>query len=406
MTMTLGKEHARFLGSMFITVLASQATMVADAAVGGNLLGADAVSAVDLVMPVYELFYALVMMLGMGGCTVASLCLGRGDVVAVRRHFSAAVVASLVVMMLMGTVILIFRDSVVGLLCGNSSLAGATRTYLVSMVPYFVIAGVSIIFMLFTAMAGRPTLVMWCAVLQFVANVTCNLLLIKVAGLGIEALAYSSAFASAITIGMLLPYYQSVGCPFRVAGSQSLVEFWSALGGNVRYGAGFIAVNLAYAVMAYSMNSLVLRFDGEQGLFLWSVVMMIYLTGDYASAAAQETSLSLGGRLLGAGDKAGFKMVYNRSLLFALVWIVLILVGVFALPEAVLPLFGAADTSAYPAVLRAVALSIPLIAGVSLGNLFLVRLVQKNKVTLYALLSWALYLAVPLSFTIMQVIGK
>jgi len=163
------KEHARYLWAMFVTVLASQATMVVDAAVGGNLLGADAVSAVDLVMPVYEFFYGLVMMLGMGGCTVASMCLGRGDVVAVRRHFTAAMVSSLLVMVLL-----------------------------------FVLAGLLVNFMVFTSMAGRPMLMMSCAIVQFFLNVSCNLLLIKVAGLGIEALAYSSSFSCVVALLMLI----------------------------------------------------------------------------------------------------------------------------------------------------------------------------------------------------------
>jgi len=421
--MSINKEHARYLGSMFITVLTSQATMVVDAAVGGNLLGADAVSAVDLVMPVYELFYALVMMLGMGGCTVASMCLGRGDVGAVRRHFTAAVASSVCVMVLLGVGIVVFQDGAVRLLCGGMGLEGApgqvgvsalqggasalqggasalpiyTRAYLVAMVPYFVLAGLSMIFMMFTSMAGRPGLMMWCAIVQFCVNVSCNLLLIKVVGMGIEALAYSSAFSCAVVLLLLLPYYLSEACPFRMVRC-GLRELFSALGGNVRYGVGFLAVSVAYAVMAYSMNSLVLEHSGEQGLFFWSVVLMIYITGDYASSAAQETSLMLGGRLLGEGRKAEARRVYNRSLAFALGWIGLILVGIFALPGVVLPLFGAADTFLYPAVLRAVALAIPFIAGVSIANLFLVRLIPQGKIVAYIALSCLLYLAVPLVF--------
>ncbi len=393
------KEHAIFLASMFITILTSQATMVVDASVGGNLLGTDAVSAVNLVMPVYELFYALVMMLGMGGCTIASMCLGRGDMFAVRKHFTAAVTSSAVIIILMGIGILVYHDKMVELLCGDSYLYELTRDYLEAMVPYFVIAGVSMTFMLFTAMTGRPVLVMWCVIMQFIVNITSNILLIKVAGMGIEALAYSSALASGLTLLMLLTYYHNNECPFRIARC-SFREFWSTLGCNVRYGGGYIAVNLAYMTMAYSMNSLVLRLSGEDGMFLWSVVMMIYLTGDYASAAAQETSLSLGGRLLGKGDRSGFKMVYNRSLIFALVWIGLILVAVFAFPSMTLPLFGVTGETVYPSVLRTVALAIPFIVGVNICNLFLVRLVQQDKVVIYALLSWMLYMTVPVTYLI------
>jgi len=409
--MSITKEHARYQGSMFVTVLASQATMVVDAAVGGNLLGADAVSAVDLVMPVYDIFFALVSMLGMGGCTVASMCFGRGDVVAVRRHFSAAVSSLLVVMVLLGVGILVFRDGVVRMLCGginleeasgvggSSVLVSMTRDYLVAIVPFFVMAGMSQVFMIFTSMAGRPMLMMWCAIVQFCVNVSCNLLLIKVAGLGIEALAYSSAFSCVVTLLILLPYYLSDDCPFRMI-ICDFREGVSAVGGNIRYGVGFLVVNMAYSVMVFSMNSLVLRYSGEHGLFFWSLVLMIYLTGDYASSSAQETSLMLGGRLLGAGRKADARMVYNRSLLFALGWILLILAAIFAFPRLVLPLFGAAEVGVYPDLLRVIACAAPFVVGVILGNLLLIRLVQRGKVVLYILLSCLMYLCVPLGYYI------
>jgi len=399
--MTLTQEHSRYLASIFITILASQATMVVDAAVGGNLLGADAVSAVDLVMPVYELFYALVMMLSMGGCTVASMCLGRGDVGAVRRHFTAAVASSLMAMTLLGLGIVVFPDRIVGLLCGDSYLCGLTRDYLVAMVPYFVLAGLSVIFVTFTSMAGRPMLMMICAVVQFVVNVSFNLLLIKVAGLGIEALAYSSALACVITLLILMPYYLSEGCPFRMVFC-GFREFASALGGNIRYGVGFMAVDMAYVIMTYSMNSLVLGYSGEQGLFLWSVVLMIYLTCDYASSAAQETSLILGGRFFGAGRMAEARMVYNRSLLFALGWTLLILVAIFVYPRLALPMFGAAQTEVYPELLKVIACAAPFVVGMILGNLFLVRLVQRGKVVLYMVLSCLMYLAVPLGYYVLK----
>jgi len=391
------KELARYLWAMFVTVLSSQATMVVDAAVGGNLLGADAVSAVDLVMPVNELFYALVMMLGMGACTVSSMCLGRGDVGAVRRHFTAAIVSSLLVMLLMGAGIWVLRDRIVEFLCGDSYLREFTGDYLVALVPFFIINGLSIIFMIFTSMAGRPMLMMCCAIVQFALNVSLNFLLIKLLGMGIEALAYSSAISCAVSVLLLLPYCLRKDCPFRMLRC-AFRELVPALGENIRYGVGFFVVDMAYVLMAYAMNSLILNFSGERGLYLWSVVLMIYLAACFASSSAQETSLMLGGRLFGCGRKVEARMVYNRSVLFVLGWMALILVAVFAFPRFALPLFGAAQVDLYPELLRVIACAAPFVVGVILGNLFLVRLVQRGKIVKYIVFSCLMYLAVPLGY--------
>lgn len=389
-----GREHARFIGSMFISILAGQATMVVDASVGGNLLGADAMSAVDLVMPVYEAVYALVMMLGMGACTIASLCLGRGEVEAVRRHFTAAVVSVLVVLTMIGLGIGVFQDNLVAALCGDSYLSGFTRDYLVALIPYFVVNGLLIVSVMFTAMAGRPILVMYCAIVQFVLNISCNIFLLKEVGLGIEALAYSSTLTSIATVLMLLPAYLRKECPFRLMRCTPK-QFFNVLGKNVRYGSGFMAVSVSYVIMTYAMNSFILKFSGEEGLFLWSVVMMIYITGDYASLAAQETSITLGGRYLGAGNQAAARMVFNRSLFFTIAWIALIVVAVFVFPQWALPLFGAGEQARWAALLPFVAWTLPFIAGVSVFNIFSIQLVSRGLIIHYSILEVTLYLMIP-----------
>jgi len=392
-------EHTLFLGSMFICLLTSQATMVVDAIVGGSLLGANALPVVDLVLPLYDIFYSLVQLLGMGACTIASISLGQGNIEAVRRYFTGAIFSSLAVMILLCIAIYVFEGPLLNLLCGESNLRDWTSSYLSVMVPYFIFASLQIILVAFTAMAGRPILVMCCTLVQFIVNVACNLLLIKTIGLGIEALAYSSLFSTIIGILILLPFYFSKKCPFRIIRCP-IGHLIDDIKINVKYGFGYFVAGLSYMIMLFAMNTFVLRALGEQMLYYWSIVIMIYLTADYASTAASETTVSLGGRYLGARDIEAAKMVYKRSMYFILIWIGTILISIFALPEYTLPLFGANYETTHSLILPFLALAIPFIAGTCVVNLYLIRLVQIGCIGLYTILSTSLYIAVPALFII------
>lgn len=393
----VSREHARYFGAVFVTILASQATMIVDAIIGGSLLGADVVSVVDLVIPVNEVLYAVSLLLGMGACTAASVAFGRNDIDAVRRHFTAAIVSASFVFALMAASIYFGRNTLVDLLCGDSYLKDYTLRYLTAMVPFFAISGLALILKTFTSMTGRPQLVMYCALILFVINISCNFLFIKVAGLGIESLAYSSTISIIAAILFLLPNYLNKNCAFRMTRCP-LRQLLHTTKQNMHYGVGLLTGDVAYIIFSFVMNIIVLRCMGEQNLFCWSVVMMLFLTCDYAAAAAQETSLFLGGRFIGSGQNENVRLIYRRSLNFAVIWMVLCLLIVFILPYKILPLLGASDAVINSNLTTIIALTIPVTFGINIANIYLVRLIQNGGVKQYLLLSSLLYLSVPLIF--------
>ena len=135
---------------------------------------------------------------------------------------------------------------------------------------------------------------------------------------------------------------------------------------------------------------------GEDGLFCWSIVMMMFLTADYAAAASLQTCVSLCGKYVSQGNGTGARYVHRTSCLFVAGWCVLFLGLTFLFPKVMLPIFGASDAATYGQLLSLIALSLPLIMGNTTGNQYLSRLILTDRVALYTLLTSSLYLAFPL----------
>jgi len=388
-------EYYVFIGSLFVTVIAGYATMLVDAAIGGRYLGESAVSAVNLLMPVTETFGALALLLGAGANTVAALALGRGDILAVRKYFTAGLVSLCIAMALCLTFVLSLRKSIALMLSEGGPLYDYTLSYLSFIVIFSALNGVFLIIKFFTAMVGRPYLVMFCALCQLTVNVICDILFVKTLGLGISGLAYSSILAVLTGLGILIYSCVRLDCPFRIV-RMDIGELLSVLKTNVRYGAGYIGVEVSYVLFHFLMNALVLRITGERGLFCWSVAIIFYFVGYYASGAAQETCISLGGRYMGVSDKSSVRSVYVRSSVFVTVWIVTVLALVFAFPDSVLPFFGVKGSDA--SLMKVMICAIPFIFGTNICSLALVPLIQKGRITRYILSNSALYLSIPLLF--------
>jgi len=390
-------EYYIFLGSLFVTVLAGYATMIVDAAVGGRYLGEDAVSAVNLLIPVNEMFYAVGLLLGTGANTVAALALGRGDTLAVRKYFTVGLVSLCIAMALGLILVLCFGEPIAWILSEGGQLYDYTLSYLSSIVVFSAFNGVFLIFKLFTAMTGRPRLVMFCALCQLTVNVICDILFVKTFGLGIKGLAYSSIFAVLVGLGIIVFYCVRRDCPFRIVWMDGR-DFLSVLKSNVRYGLGYISIEAVYILFSFLMNALVLRFTGESGLFCWSVAVLICLVGCYAVGAAQETCISLGGKYLGLSDKSSASSIYKRSFVFVTLWMVAVLASVFAFPDSVLPFLGVRDSDA--SLMKVLLCVIPYIFGTNFCNLAFIAHLQNGHIIRYIVLSTVLYLSVPILFVV------
>jgi len=295
----------------------------------------------------------------------------------------------------MALMLRILLGPAVEFLAAGSSLQGMTRSYLSLMIPWFVADGIVTVLKFYTIISGHPVLVMRCAVVQFAVNVACNIVFLGVFHWGIWALAVSSLISITVMLAQLLPNYFSTGCPFRLVRCPR-EEFLRTFRSNVRYGSGFLFSDLAYMLFAFSMNALVLRLMGEEALFEWSVIMMVFLTASYAGTAGQEACIALCGRYEGMGRKDVAGRIHQRTCVWLAGFIVLLLAATFLFPKLMMPLFGASDPGQYSRLLPLIAFAIPLILVNNVANIYLLPIIRQGKVLAYTLLASVLSLHLPI----------
>lgn len=88
------------------------------------------VAAVSLAMPVFAVFSAFNTLIGFGGCTAASLALGRGEQQKVKQYSSFVLYAGLLLGMLMGAAVLLLQNPLLRLLGTDAQTAPFTGDYL------------------------------------------------------------------------------------------------------------------------------------------------------------------------------------------------------------------------------------------------------------------------------------
>ena len=88
------------------------------------------VAAVSLAMPVFAVFSAFNTLIGFGGCTAASLALGRGEKQKVKNYSAFVLYAGLGLGVLMGAAVLLLQDPLLRLLGTDAETAPFTGDYL------------------------------------------------------------------------------------------------------------------------------------------------------------------------------------------------------------------------------------------------------------------------------------
>lgn len=393
------REFHRYFFSSLVLVTCSYATMLTDAAIGGYFIGPEAVSAVNLVMPINELFYALCLLLGGGAAIVGAQAYGRGDTQRVRQHFTVALTSVAGCLLALAIPTFALRHQIAGWLAADSSLLPFVRSYFSALIPWFVVNGLLFVVKEFTVLSGKPALVMRCAIAQLLTNVACNVLFLGVLHRGIGTLALSSVISAVVMLALLLPNYFRAECPFRLVRCRRN-EYRSCLRTNMRFGSGLLSVDCSYLIFAFAMNALVLRLMGEEAMFVWSVIIMAFYTANYASAAGQQTCIALGGRYLGMAQGDIAARIRNRTIAYVGAFITMVLTLCFLCPDWVMPLWGASDSMRYAELLPGVAMAIPFVLVNNLLMLSLLSILQSGKVLRYSLLLAVVYLHLPVLFVV------
>ena len=330
-----GKISKYLLPSVLLT-MALQLGGVVDTILVGNLLGADAMSAVRLSMPVMILEQLVSYGLGMGASVCVGVYLGKRDRKSASSVFSVVFWLSLAVGFLFSVCAFFLSDPIAALLAGNGPLTELTRQYLFIWLLGGPIIGMGLYLVNFMGVEGHPELSSAYIVLSNGINLILDYIFLAYTPLGITGAALSTMLGYLLAMGVFIRYFTdkkrmlSLGTP----------NSWNALAEAAKTGAPSIIYLIMSLVEALGSNAIVLHLLGEDGITIYTVcvnVMMIMLmtTGGVIGVIP-----SLAGVLYGEKDYYGLRALCNRTLKITAAITAVVLIAAMVFTQQVAGLFG------------------------------------------------------------------
>ena len=403
------KVYWRFLWSAILIALSGCLGNVVDAIIVGNLIGEDAVSAINLTRPVVQFMYTLNMLLATGAGILVGVEIGKKNMPRAAYFYTLSMAACLIVGLFITAVGLFCPGTATGLLCSNAHLYQLTFEYLSIMLlgapAYMVMWALSTM----VGVDGSPRLVSIAILIDNAVNLSLDIVFIQFFGWGIAGSSSATIVGHVVGIAIMFWHFRykdnhlqltltSFSDQSQSVALRTLSSLTSSFKEIISQGAPLAIASVCLTLLLYNANSIVLGTLGRTGIFAFAVCMNLLQIYNLFLAGVCRTIQSLGAIQVGKSDNEAFGLVLRKSFSFITVAMILICIVVWVDPNVVSRLFGASD----PTILAESnhALRIFSLSFIPFCYIYVIMIVYK----LYAHHRMALFISFALSLTVIPVL--
>ena len=245
-----------------------------------RLVSTDALSSVNIVLPLVNVSVALGMMLATGGSAIVAKLMGENRPREAKQTFSFIFLASLLLGILLSVLGLILIDPIIRFLGADDSLYTYCYDYARYTLYLFPAGILAMLLLVFTITAGKAQVGSLLAIIGGVSTILLDWLLIAVLHMGVIGAALASGLGYAIPAVIGIAY-------FFLARHGTLYFVWPKgslriLGESCINGSSEMVTNLSLSVVTLLFNRTMMRLAGSDGVA--AVTVILYAEGFFNSA--------------------------------------------------------------------------------------------------------------------------
>lgn len=269
---SIGKLFVKYSIPSVIAMIVFSVYIVVDGIFVGNVVGSKGLSAVNIAMPFFGVAMAIGIMVAIGGGTITSIELGKGDRNAARKTFSLAFYTLTIITLTLSVFTVIFAPTIAKALGANEELVSLVVEYLVSLCLFLsTFVGSSYLSNGLRVM-GKPNHAMMADIISSVLNIVLDYIFIVKFGLGLAGAGFASGIA--FTIGFLFALSQYLKKDSILKFCKVKFDFKKII--RIFYnGSSEGITQFAVAFSNYIFNIVLMIRIGEMGVSAFSIILYV-----------------------------------------------------------------------------------------------------------------------------------
>ena len=326
-----------------MTVFMSFYTMV-DGLFVSNLIGTDALSAINLTAPVIQLVTAVSTMLATGGSAVIMKKMGEQKSGEAKEDFTFLILINVFVGMVMCMAGYLAMDRIFA----GMGLSAEVEKYCVDYLSRYLVFTIPILLMnnftLYMIASGKATLSLICSVTGGLLNMALDYLFIAVFHMGISGAAIATGMGYSVTAVVGL---------FVFCRKKSLLHFqkpvfrWKVLVNAAANGCSEMATALVTGIITMMFNWTMLRYVGENGVAAVTIIMYVLMFASSLYTGYSYGVAPMVSYYYGEGNHGKLKKLVGTSFRVIAFISIMTVAASFALTRPLVSVFARPDNPVY-----------------------------------------------------------
>ena len=334
--MSIKKQFAKYVSQNILGMLGVSCYIIVDTFFISKAAGADGITALNLVLPLYGLIYAIGAMIGVGSATRFTIMRKRGEKEADDYLFNALfwVLLLSIPFVLAGIFV---PDKVVALMGGDLQIAALGKAYtriFLMFTPFFM---ANHVFMAYVRNDKAPTLAMIATLASSMSNIVFDYIFMFPMGLGLTGAALATVISPILSILICGTHFLMKKNTVRMKiGIPSLRR----LGQSCQLGVAAFVGEITSAVTTTVFNFLILGLVGNIGVAAYGIVANFALVATAIFNGIAQGAQPLVSAQYGAGQTQGTRKLLRYGIVVAMSIAVLLVGVVWGFTDELVALFN------------------------------------------------------------------
>lgn len=302
---------------------------VIDGIVLGRFVGANALASVNLVLPCYSLISAFAIVMGIGGQTLVSISLGKGDKQEANNALRSVFLFLLGMSVVVSLVIYLSAGKIASFLGANEVLLPDAVGYIRALVPFFPLLCAMFFGDYIIKAMGHPLYATSVMGLTVILNIILDIIFVAGMGWGVMGAGLSTGIA--FTVGACLNVPRLFSRHEVVAVQRGRYDrrlVWNAFYNGSSEGMSELSV----AITVFLFNITMMRYLGESGVAAFTAINYILFIGTTVFLGISDGIIPIIGYNFGAGQHGRIKSIlklaaWTNSLIGISLFLLLLLFG-------------------------------------------------------------------------------
>ncbi len=354
-----------------VGILVMSLNILIDTLFVGQWIGAYAIAAINIVLPVSFFIAALGMSIGIGGSSIISRALGDNNKALATKTFGNQLALTLMVTLLFSSLGLFFSDQIIPVFGGKDTLFDIAKIYYVIILYGVPVLGFCMMSNTVIRAEGKPKNAMYAMLLPSISNLLLDYVFIKVLDHGMYGAAWATTLSYGVCAGYIIYFFSSKKSELNLVLSDFKLEakIVKEIGSL-----GFVTLSrqAMVSITVLLVNNILYKLGGASILAVYAIISRMLMFATFPILGITQGFLPIAGYNFGAKLYDRVRQVIWVSLKFATLLATLVFLLIFYFADAVPYLFTKEFkvANATPSALRWVFAALPIVGIQLIGAAF------------------------------------